>query len=132
MALYLALSVQLLGCRKVVGVWVDEETSLHSLDRELYVDVGVGWDGIEVGGADELSRGHVRRRRDHTHRRGIARSACDLLTVGDGCIRNRQAKVDEVVGGGQRGDLACLATLTSLTVARKTLGNDSRVKGLDT
>ena len=130
MTLDLALPVQLLWRRKVIGVWVDEEAGLHSLDRKLDIDVRVGRDRIEISGADEFSRGDVRRRRDHTHRRGIARSACDLLAVRDGRIGDRQAKVDEVVGRSQRGDLSCLATLTSLTVARKTLRNDSRVKGL--
>jgi len=50
----LALCIQLLGCGKVVLLRIDEETSLHALNRHLYGEARAGLDSAKVGGEDEL------------------------------------------------------------------------------
>lgn len=97
MSLDLALRIQLLRRREVICVWVDKETSFHALDPKLYCEILVRWNRIEISGVNEFGRGHVRRRGNHTHRRGIARSTGDLLSVRNRQVGHRQAEVDEIV-----------------------------------
>ena len=107
-ALDVPLRVHLLRRGEVVRVRVHKVARLEVLDRHLDGEVLVRGHLAVVRREDELGRRHVRRRRDHPHRRGVARALLDLQPVRDLLVRHRRAEVDEVVRRGQRGDLAGL------------------------
>ena len=106
---------------------VDEEARVEVPDRHLDREVRVRLDRRPVRGEDELGRGHVRRRRDDTHRRGVARSGGDLGAVREGEVGDRRAEVDEVVRGCERGDLA--GGRDVLSVVLESSGDEGREKG---
>ena len=118
-ALDVPLGVHLLRRGEVGRVRVREEARVEVLDLHLDANGRVGRDLVQVLGRDELARGHVRRRRDDTHRRGVARALLDLLPVRD-LLVDRCAEVDEVVRRRARGDLPRV-----LTVARGRVGIDT-------
>ena len=94
------LGVQLLRCGEIIRIGVDEMSGLEMLETHLDLEGGVRLDRAQILRMDELGRGHVGRRSDDTHRRGIAGTPLDLLAVREGLV-DRQAKVDKVVRGGQ-------------------------------
>lgn len=103
MSLDLAIPVQLLGSSKVVGLSVDEESNLHTLNCHGDREGSVGLDGTKVLGSDELGGRHAVNTGDATNGYGVAGASSDLLAIGDELT---SAEVDEVVGGGERWDLA--------------------------
>lgn len=92
----LTLSVQLLRCREVVALCVHKVTSLHVLDRHGDGECRVGCDVLHVRGVGELARRHRGCGGDLSHRSGVARSALNLETVGDG-LPGGSTEVDEVI-----------------------------------
>lgn len=105
-ALDVARGVHLLRRGEVVLVRVHEVARLEVVDGHRDGERRVGLHGAEVLGERELGRGHVRRRGDDAHRRGVARTGLDLQAVGDGQVGHGGAEVDEVVRRGERCDLA--------------------------
>lgn len=99
-----ALVVDNLRRGEEVLLRVDEVARLEVLDRHLDGEVGVGRDRRAILGVDKLGRGHVRRRRDDTHRRRVTGTLLDLLAVRDSLV-HRGAEVDKVVRGRERGNL---------------------------
>jgi hypothetical protein len=74
----------------------------------------------------ELDRGHVVGGGNESNRSRVARARLDLLSVGNGEVRCRQAEVDEIVGGGEGSNLTGgWGFLTGLCEA---IGDDSRVE----
>ena len=126
-ALDLALCVDLLGRGEVVLIRVHEVAGLKVVDCHLDRELGVRLDRLEVHRELELARWHVRRGRDDTHGRGVARTRLDLLAVCDRQVGHRQAEVDEVVRRRERCDLTGLRLV--LAVVLETRGDDTRVKG---
>ena len=106
---------------------VDEITERHVADLQLDGESLVGLEArVGVLGEYKLGRGRDIKADDATHRRGVARSVDELLTISEGGVLG-QAEVDEVVLRGQGADLARIGVST-LTVLRQTGGNDSRVE----
>ena len=105
-SLDVASATNLLGRGEVVIVGVDEEARVKVRDGHRDSEVRVRGDGVTVLGEGELRRGHVCRRSDDTHRRRVARTRLDLLTVGDRQVGYGETEVDEVVARGERRDLA--------------------------
>lgn len=101
-----ALCVNLLWRGEVVLVRVHKVACRKVLDGHRNREVLVRRDVIAVLRAHELGGGHVRRRSDDAHRRGIARAGSDLLPVRDIEVRHCCTEVDEVVRRGQRRNLA--------------------------
>ena len=93
------LVVQLLRRPEIVRVWINKISRVEMLDRHLDLERHVRLHRVQVGGSDELRRGHVGKRGDDTHRGRIAGTPFELLAVGYGQV-DGQAKVDEVVRGG--------------------------------
>lgn len=124
-----ALAVDLLRGGIVVLLRVHEVARLEVADRHLDRERRVGFDGVEVGRLHEFGRGHVRAARDHAHRGRVARTALDLLAVGDRLV-DGSAKVDKVVDGGQRSDLA--GGWRFLAVLFEAFGDHARIQGLRT
>lgn len=120
------LRVDLLRSGVVVRRRVHEVAELEVLNIHDDVKVGVRGDGTKVGRVGELRGGDVAAGGDDTHGCGVARTGGDLLAVGDREVGGG-AEVDEVVAGGQGGDLAgcgvCLAILLEPGC------DDGRVKG---
>jgi len=106
--LYLPLRVRELRRGKVVLLRVHEEARVQVVDRHLDRERRVRLDGAQVLRELELGARHVRRRRDHTHRRGVARAGLDLLAIGDREVGHGRAEVDKVVRGRLGRDLARL------------------------
>lgn len=79
----LALRVELLRRRKVVGVRVREETGFHILDGHLDRERRARFDETKVRREDELGRWHIVARGDGADGVGIARARPDLLAIGD-------------------------------------------------
>lgn len=123
----LTLSVELLGCGKVVRLRVDKETSLHVLDLHLDRESRIGFQSPKVLGEGELGRGHVVYGGNGTDGSRIAGASCDLLAVGDGQVGDGQTKVDEVVARCQGPHLP--GSRNILAVILKSFGQDSRVDG---
>jgi len=123
----LALLVELLGSGKVVFLGVDEEAGLHVLDVHLDRERRVRLEGSKVGGESEFGGGHIVGGGDDTDWRGVARAGGDLLAVGDGFVGHGQTKVDKVVLGSERWNLACCGHV--LTVVFKAGGDDPRIQG---
>lgn len=121
----LALAIELLRCSKVIGLGVHECTGLHTTDRHFDGEVLVSRYRSEILWEGKFGRRHRGGRRDLAHGRRVARSIFELLTVGDGLVRG-ETKVDEVVGGRQRGNLASLRSL--LTILFKAVGYNCRIK----
>lgn len=119
-------AVDSLGRSEVVGLSVDEVTSLEMVESHRDGKRLVRSDGLSVRREGELRGGHVRLCGDDTHRRRVARAGGDLLTVGDGEVGNGQAEVDEVVVRGRRGNLAGGRSL--LAILLETSRNNIRVK----
>jgi len=99
------LGVQLLWCREIIRIGVDEMTGLEVLETHLDLESGVCLDRVQILRMDKLGRWHVGRRSDDAHRRGIAGTPLDLLAVRKRLV-DRQAKIDEVVRGGRGWSLA--------------------------
>lgn len=97
MSFDLALPIKLLWCGKVVRLCIDEEPCLHVFNRHLHRKCLPSFDSTKVLRKDELRRGHVVHRGDHTNGRRIARTLCNLLSIGDREVRNGQAEIDKVV-----------------------------------
>lgn len=94
------LRVDLLGSRIVVCLSIYKVPGLKVVDRHLNVEGGIRLEVLTVHGRHKLGRGHVRGRCDDTHRRGVARTPLDLLTIREGLI-NGEAEIDKVVGRGK-------------------------------
>jgi hypothetical protein len=93
-----ASPVDLLGCRIVVGISVDEVAGFEVVDRQLDVESGVGGNVLTIHRRHKFSRRHVRSRGNDTHRSWIARTSLDLLAIRDGHIGKSQGtEIDEVV-----------------------------------
>lgn len=121
-AVDVARTVDGLGRGEVVLVRVREEAGVEVLDRHRDREVLVSGDRLPVLGERELAGGHVRRRRDHAHRRGVARALLDLEAVRDLQVRDRRAEVDEVVR--RRGGRDLARGRLVLAVVREALGDD--------
>lgn len=111
--------INLLGSRKVVGIWINKEPSLDSSNRQRHLESGVRWKNSQVVRTDELSTGHIRGRRDGTHGSGVAGTTLNLLAVRYREIGQRGTVVDKVVGGCQRRNFASLGGVCVLTVLSK-------------
>ena len=105
-ALDIPLRVHLLGRGEVVFRRVHEVSRFEIDDCHLDREVGVGLERGSVRWDDELGRRHVRHRGEYAHRRRVARPSLDLGAVRKREVRDRRAKVDEVVRGGEGGNLA--------------------------
>jgi len=108
-----AIVVDLSGGSVVVALCVCEEAELHVLNFQLDGERDIRLDGAEVLRENELGAGDVRLCDDAAHRYDIARAPANLLAIGQGDILG-QAKVDEVVGGGQGRNLTCNRDLLSV------------------
>lgn len=125
-ALDVAATADLLGRGEEVFIRVDEVAGVEVRDGHLDGERLVLLDDGAVGWEDELRRGHVRRRGDDTHGSRVARAGLNLLTVGDREVGDGQAKVNEVVGRGEGGDLAGSGYI--LTVVLEACGDNLRVE----
>ena len=99
-ALDKTLPVEDLWCGKVVGLGVDEETSIEVVDSHLDSEGLVGLNRAEIRGEFELGGRYVITRGDDTDRSWVAGACGDLFAIGNGLFDTR-AEVDEVVGGGK-------------------------------
>ena len=84
-------------------------------------------ESAEVLGEHELAAWEVRLWNDAAHRNDVARARTDLLAIGQGNSLLSQAKVDEVVGRGQRRNLTRNRDL--LSVKGETGLDDTGVEG---
>ena len=91
------LRVHLLGRGEVVLGRVHEVARLEIDDRHLDREVRVRLDRGPVCWHDELGRRHVGHCGEYAHRRRVARPRLDLGAIREGEVRDRGAKVDEVV-----------------------------------
>jgi hypothetical protein len=97
------LAIELLRSHVVRLLSIGEHAGLHVVNVHLDGERLVGGDSVLVGGAGKLARGHVGLWDNVTHWDRVARTPGDLLTVRDGLS---DAKVDEIVRGGQGGNLS--------------------------
>ena len=113
---------------KVILLGIHKEARLHSANRHLDRKRLVLPNYLEVLREHKFGRGHIVRRRYDPYRRGVARARLDLLAVRDReILQSGEAEVDEVVGGGQRADLASGGYV--LAVVGEGFADDSGVKG---
>jgi len=122
----LSSRVKLLRGSEVVLLCVDKVTSFKVGNRHLDGERGVLGNGIAVLRVLEGARGHKICGRDRTHGRRIARTGCDLLSIGDGKIGYRLAVIDEVVRGGQGSDLTSFWDI--LAIVCESRSNNGGVK----
>jgi hypothetical protein len=118
-AVNLPVLAELDGCGIVRLVGVGEETGVDAVDVELDGEGLVGFDLPKVLRRVELGAGNVLRRGDLTNGSGVARATSELLTIGNCALAD--AKVDEVVRGRERRNLAGFRT-TLLTIVLEKLG----------
>ena len=52
--------VDLLGSSEVIGVCINKEPGLESLDGQRHLERGVRWKNSQIIGANELGGGHIR------------------------------------------------------------------------
>jgi len=97
----LALSIELLRGREVVGLRVHKVTGLHALDGHANSEGRIWGDVLQVRGVLELRRRHCGGCGDLAHRCWVARSCFYLLTVCERLLC-RGAKVNEVVRRSER------------------------------
>jgi len=93
--------IQLLRSSEVVGLRVDEVTSLHIDDSQLEIEALVRRDDLKVERAGELGSGHAGFGDDVAHDSRVAATSGNLLAVGQRKLWAGQAKVDEVVRRSQ-------------------------------
>jgi hypothetical protein len=117
------IAVNLSRGGKIIGLGINKVASVKIRDGNVDSEILVGGDGIEVLGGLELGRRHTSRGENATHDRGVAATARDLASVGEGDILLGGAEVDKVVLRGQGGNLArCGGALTVLRETRLDLG----------
>jgi len=97
------LAIELLRGHVVRLLSIGKHAGLHVVEVHRDGERLVGGDGVLVGGADKLARGHVGLWNDITHGDWVARTCSDLLTVGDGLA---YAKVDKIVRRREGGNLS--------------------------
>ena len=101
-------------------------TYCHVLNLHLDGEGLIRLESAEVLGENELAAGEVRLWNDTAHRDDVARAGTDLLAVGQGNVLG-QAKVDEVVLGGQGRNLTRNRDL--LSVEGKAGLDDTGIEG---
>jgi len=94
-----------LGSPEVVGVRIDEETSIDVSNAELDGELRVFRNGTKVCRENELRDRCICLRRDDTHGDGVARAVVVLRSISDLEIGLSEAEVDEVVLGRGTGYL---------------------------
>lgn len=95
-------SLELLRCTIVIGVGIHKVTSHHVLDAHLKGELGIGGKRPKVLWEGDLRSGHIARRDDISNNNTIAAPLHQLLAVRKSLS---VTKVDEVVGGCERGRL---------------------------
>ena len=121
----LALIVYLLWRTVIIGIGIREFAQLHVLDCQLHRERCIGFQGVEILGEYVFARGYVGGTWDLAHRDWVARAIRDLLAVGD---RLSGAKIDKVIGGGQRGGRAGGCVVQAVTFG--TLGEHRCIQAL--
>jgi len=95
-------TLELLWCTIVVGGSADKVSSDHVLDVSGECELRVSREGAKILGVGDLCSWHVARRNDIPNDYAIATSLDQLLSIRKSLSI---AKVDEVVGGGERSRL---------------------------
>lgn len=103
---------------EVVRGRVDEEARVEVVNCQHNGEGRVRLDRVEVRRVDELGRGGVVHVRHDAHRRGVARSGCDLRAVREREV-DRRTEVDEVVRRRHGRDFARLGAAIFGTVLRE-------------